>query len=496
VPTLFGMASHPRSRLLAGAVLAAVFALTAGAADAPARGSAAPANNGTPTITGLAVEGQTITGHNGSWFCDPACVPSGPEDRGGYEFQWQRCNAAGTQCSNIEDEDEQNYVVAAADRGSTLRVAVTATNYDCNAHGVDCRYSSATAFSALTAVVPGAPPAPPPPPPPPPGPDDGGPISNAIPVVAGLPQLGETLTASTGDWSGQRPMGFAYSWSRCSPGCATIAGATGTTYTVGSADVGARLTVTVTATNVLGSAFASSAPTEVVAAVPSEAPVSLAPPAIFGAAKEGSTLTAVPGSWSGSPAPDFSFGWLRCERSSGLCLPILGADGPNYVLRAEDGGRELRAVVTASNTAGTATATSPPSGVVAPAGLLRMLDGTESVPASTVTFPDRLVIERARFRFAGTRTLVVNLHVADTRGYVVRGALVSIRPARAGETSSPRPAATSASGDATLRFAVSPAKLARGGSLVVVLRAAKPGDSASGSVAARVRVALRLISRR
>jgi hypothetical protein len=496
VPTLFGMASCARSRLLAGAVSAVLIALTAGAADAPARGSAAPANNGTPTITGIAVEGQTITGHNGSWFCDPACVPSGPENRGGYEFQWQRCDAAGAQCANIEDADEQNYDVVAADRGSTLRVAVTATNYDCNAHGVDCRYSSATAFSAVTSAVPGAPPAPPPPPPPPPGPDAGAPISNALPVVAGVTQVGQTLTASRGDWSGQGPMDFAYRWNRCADECATIVGVTGTSYTTGLVDLGARLTVTVTATNVFGSAVASSAPTEVVTPVPSDAPVSLAPPAVFGTAKEGSTLTAVPGSWTGSPAPDFSFGWLRCERTSGLCLPILGADGPNYVLRAEDGGRELRAVVTASNTAGTATATSPPTAVVAPAGLLRMLDGTESVPASAVMFPDRLVIERARFRSTGARTVLASVHVADTRGYVVRGAIVSIRPARAGLTSSPRPAATSSSGDATLRFTVSPAKLARGGSLVVIVQATKRGDKAAQSVAARLRVTLRLASGR
>jgi hypothetical protein len=224
--------------------------------------------------------------------------------------------------------------------------------------------------------------------------------------------------------------------------------------------------------------------------------VLLAPPAIYGTAKEGSTLTAVPGSWSGSPTPDFSFGWLRCERNNGLCLPILGAEGPNYVLRAEDGGRELRVVVTASNTVGTATATSPPSGVVSPSGLLRMLEGTESVPASGVISPDRLVIRRARFRFAGARTVVARLRVGDTRGYVVRGALVSIRPARAGEASMTRQVATSVSGDATLRFMVSAARLARGGSLVVIVQATKRGDKAAQSVAARVRVTLRLASQR
>jgi hypothetical protein len=484
------MASHDRLRLLAGALAASVIALAGGAADAPARGSAAPANNGTPTITGIADEGQTVTGHNGSWFCDPACVPSGPENRGGYEFQWQRCDAAGAGCGNITGAAEQNYLVAAVDRGSTLRVAVTATNYDCNAINQDCRYSSATAYSAVTAVVPGVPPSPPPAPPPP-GPDDGPPVSNAVPLVAGLARDGQTLTASPGDWSGQWPIGYAYQWSRCFAACAAISGATGTSYIAGSADISATLRVTVTATNALGSSAATSPPTGVVEAVPAAAPVSMAPPAIFGTPKQGATLTAVPGSWSGSPAPAYAYGWLRCDHGSGLCLPIEWADAANYVLRAEDGGRELRVVVTASNTAGTATATSPPTAVVAPAGLLRLLDGRESVPASSVVFPDLLRLDRVRLRFAGPRTVVGSFHVSDTRGYVVRGALVSVRPARAGETTTPRPVATSAGGDAALRFTVSRAKLERGGALVLVVRATRRGDGAA-SVTARVRVALRL----
>jgi hypothetical protein len=492
LPNLVEMAPRARLRVLAAALAGGLTALAGGAADAPARGSAAPANNGTPTITGIAVEGQTVTGHNGSWFCDPACVPSGPENRGGYEFQWQRCDAAGALCADIAGAASQNYVVAAADRGSTLRVAVTATNYDCNAHGVDCRYSSATAFSAVTSAVPGAPPLPPPPPPPPPGPDDGPPISNAVPAVAGLPRHGHTLTASSGDWSGLAPIDYAYKWSRCSPSCTTVAGATGTTYAVGAADIGTTLRVTVTATNPLGSSVATSEPTQVVSAVPADAPVAMSPPAVFGTPKEGSTLTAVPGSWSASPPPAFAFGWLRCERGNGFCLPIAGADGPNYVLRAEDGGRELRAVVTASNPSGTATATSPPTGVVAPAGLLHLLDGLESVPASGVVFPDRLRLDRVRFRFLDRRTIFGSFRVSDTRGYVVRGALVSLVPVRAGEASSPRPAATSVNGDAALRLAVSPAKLARGGPLVLVVRVTRRGDTAGSSVAARVRVSLRL----
>ena len=490
MPTLFPMAARPPSRVLAATLTAGLLALVgASAGDAPARGSAGPQNNGTPTITGTAAVAETLTGHNGSWFCDP---PYRDPDTGAiwggckYDFQWQRCGPGGAGgCTNIAAGTEQDYDVDPTDAGSALRVAVTATNYDCNAIDEDCRYSSATAVSATTAVVPGGAPELPPPP------LEDPPTSNALPVVAGLPQEGQTLTASSGDWSGAQPIGYAYRWSRCSATCADLPGATGTSYAVGAADVGATLSVTVTATNSIGSATATSRPTSLVVAVPNVAPVSMTPPAVYGRAKEGETLTAVAGSWSASPPPALEFGWLRCERDSGLCLPVLGANGPNYVLRAVDAGRTLRAVVTASNSAGTATATSPATSVVDPAGVLHLLDGRDSVPVAGVVLPDRLWIDRARFRAVGARALVGTFHVSDTRGYVVRGALVSLRPARAGDASPARARATSTSGDVSLRFTVSRAKLARGGKLVLVVRAAKPGDTA---VSATVRLTLLLRS--
>ena len=483
------MAARPPARALAALLAAAVLALAGSVGDAPARSSAGPMNNGQPTITGVADLGETLTGHNGSWWCDP---PYRDPDTGAvwesckYDFQWQRCPPGGG-CTDIEGAAEQEYDVTPADAGNALRVGVTATNYDCNAHGVDCRYSSATAYSAATAVVPGAPPDPLPPPP-----TDVPPIANALPIVAGSPVQGRTLTASPGDWTGTRPMHYTYAWSRCLSSCSPIAGAREPGYVVGAADVGSALRVAVTATNVMGSATAISEPTAVVGPVPELAPVSMSAPAVFGSPKEGSTLTAVTGSWNGSPAPTFSFGWLRCERESGLCLPIEGADGANYVLRAEDAGRMLRAVVTASNAAGTATATSPPTRVVDPAGVLHLLDGRESVPASSVAFPDHLRVDSTRFTTRDGRTIRGTVHVSDSRGYVVRGAVVSIRPARKGEISNARRATTSTAGSATVSFAVGAARRSKGGNLVLVLRATRRGDDLRKSVAASVRITLPL----
>ena len=91
--------------------------------------------------------------------------------------------------------------------------------------------------------------------------------STAAPSVGGTVAEGQTLTANGGSWAGS-PSALAYSWSRCDASggnCTSIAGASGATYVVSSADVGFTLQVTVTATNTLSTAQAASTATTVVA---------------------------------------------------------------------------------------------------------------------------------------------------------------------------------------------------------------------------------------
>ena len=80
------------------------------------------------------------------------------------------------------------------------------------------------------------------------------------PVVSGLPQFGSVVSASTGRWSGS-PVSFLYQWLRCDSigqNCAPIAGATTRTYGIFAAvDIGATLSVAVTASNSFGNAAAS-----------------------------------------------------------------------------------------------------------------------------------------------------------------------------------------------------------------------------------------------
>jgi hypothetical protein len=103
-----------------------------------------------------------------------------------------------------------------------------------------------------------APEPPPPPPPPPPT----APSNTAAPSVSGTAQVGQTLTAHNGTWSGTAPISYTYQWQR--DGTTDIVGATGPTYKPVAADVEHTLDVLVTATNSAGSESAASAKTAAV----------------------------------------------------------------------------------------------------------------------------------------------------------------------------------------------------------------------------------------
>ena len=59
------------------------------------------------------------------------------------------------------------------------------------------------ATSAATAVVVPAP--------------DSPPVNSSPPVVSGVAQVGQSLSASPGSWSGTAPISYAYQWQRCAP---------------------------------------------------------------------------------------------------------------------------------------------------------------------------------------------------------------------------------------------------------------------------------------
>lgn len=195
------------------------------------------------------------------------------------------------------------------------------------------------------------------------------PSNQSPPTISGTAVVGETLTAATGSWTGTPTITFTYAWQRCDGAGASCVplGASGNTYVVAGADQGSTLRVEVTGTNGEGSASATSAPTAVVT-LPT-APVNTAEPVISGSPVEGSTLTTTTGTWTGVGTITYAYQWVRCGADGGLpdgsdCPSISGATSSSYTLTADDIDRRLRVQVTATNAAGSTTATANPTGIV------------------------------------------------------------------------------------------------------------------------------------
>ena len=111
-------------------------------------------------------------------------------------------------------------------------------------------------------------------------PGQAAPVALTPPTVSGNSTPGQTLSTTTGSWSGPTAT-FAYQWSRCDSGgaaCAAMTGETSATHAVTATDVGSTVRATVMATNKNGSAVTTSAATAVVITTPAPTPTSTATP--------------------------------------------------------------------------------------------------------------------------------------------------------------------------------------------------------------------------
>jgi RTX calcium-binding nonapeptide repeat (4 copies) len=190
------------------------------------------------------------------------------------------------------------------------------------------------------------------------------PANSAPPAVVGEPREGRSLTASTGTWTGTKPLRFSYGWLRCradgSP-CTAIAGATSATLLLGAGDIDSRVRVVVTATNVAGSRSTASKMTAAIVAAP---PVAVSVPTLAGAFQLRGLVTATPGRWQSSRPVRYFFRWTRCEPARLVCRTITRASGAGYLLRPADVGQRVRAIVRAVNSGGAAEAASAVSPVL------------------------------------------------------------------------------------------------------------------------------------
>jgi hypothetical protein len=173
-----------------------------------------------PRITGIAREGETLTGSEGEWWGTPPFS---------FTYAWGRCDVNYTRCDLITGATSRTYALTTADVGSYVYLRVTATN----------AAGSSTEYSGYTPLV-----------------RPRGPLNTAPPRVSGTAMVGEYLMASDGIWTGLQPIQFAYQWQLCNAAgaaCVDLPGRGLSLIELEPEHVGKRLRVVVTATNVDGS---------------------------------------------------------------------------------------------------------------------------------------------------------------------------------------------------------------------------------------------------
>jgi hypothetical protein len=304
------------------------------------------------------------------------------------------------------------------------------------------------------------------------------------PRITGTKEVGRNLTVSNGAWA-NKPTRFTYQWFRCdNPGktnCQPIPGATAGRYRLGPDDAGHTIYASVTACNAEGCGTDASDPVGPISAA--NAPANTAAPSIAGTPRVGQVLTAVEGTWANTPT-SYAYQWLRCDNTGNNCGAIANAVAKTYTVVAGDAASTLRVSVTAGNPKGSGTATSGQTPVVA---AVSGGGGGSAVPVSQVSLPNRLLVQQAKFRPAVLHSrapFTARFRVVDTQGRPIAGALVYILGLPYGWVRSAPEVATGADGWATLTLSPTSA-LPRRSSIVIFVRARKPGDSLLAGVSTR-----------
>lgn len=268
-----------------------------------------PSNTAAPTLLGTVGDGRLVTCTTGSWTNAPTT----------FAYEWLLAGAP------IGGETQSAYTVQPGDVGQSIACRVTASN--AAGAGAPAASASSTALPAVPEIT-------------------------TAPSITGTAQQNAVVSCGAGTWT-NAPSGYARQWRRDG---AAIPGETSTILLLTLADVGRSITCDVVATNAGG----SSAPATSGGIVPVPlAPSVLVPPSLAGAAREGSTLGCVPGTWANAPTA-YTYEWQRGG------APIPGETSATYVLAGADVGQLVRCTVAASNDGGTAAAFASPAQLVLP----------------------------------------------------------------------------------------------------------------------------------
>jgi hypothetical protein len=287
-----------------------------------------------PVLSGSPVVGQVLTSTTGTATASPAAS---------YTYQWYS-----SVYGAISGATSSTYTVQSIDSGTKISCEVTASNLygatlpTAAIFTVTAASGETTTYDYIqideTIVVGSVP------------------VNTLAPVVSGTMLVGSTLTTTTGTWTGSPT--FSYQWYDVTSGL--ISGATSNTYVLQNSNIthniycavtgSANLYYPLTDTTTVGSATADS---NTVNNVNTLVPYSLTAVTIAGSSVHANTLTATPGTWSGSPTPAITHQWY--DSVSGL---ISGATGTTYLTTVGEIGHNITCQETATNTNGAVTVTS------------------------------------------------------------------------------------------------------------------------------------------
>ena len=299
-------------------------------------------------------------------------------------------------------------------------------------------------------------------------------------------KIGTVLTGNKGSWNGTAPLTYAYQWLRCDDNglnCQKKTNATGTTYTVVSADANHTIRLDVTASNSDGKATARANATSEIPAN-AQAPVESAPPTVSGNAVVAEQLTATRGTWQGSQPISYTIHWQACNSEITSCTSN-GATGTTYTVAKSDVGKRLRVKVVATNSSGASSGLSDTTAVVKETG--GGGGGGNAVPVGDVgPAGERLIVDKVVFNPSPVTSrslpIKVTITVKDTKGRLVKGALVFIRSTPL-VTSVPTDAPTGNNG--TVTYSIQPQgdfPIKNGYSVQFFVKAYRSGDPALAGI--------------
>jgi hypothetical protein len=295
-------------------------------------------NVSAPSISGTAAQAQVLTIDSlGTWTGTPT----------GYAYRWFADGVA------IGGATSSTFTLTATQIGAVITAGVVASAPGSTSSAEAISNSLGPVVAASVAV----------------------PVNTTLPLITGPAKQGYTVSTSDGIWTNS-PDTFAYQWKRNG---SNISAATASTYVLVSADIGASITVAITATNASGasSPAVSLSIGPVTAAV---APTNDTAPSLSGSAYVGQVLTCNDGAWTADPVATFSRQWKSDA------VVISGEINPTYTVLPADFGKTITCSVTATNAGGSSspitTAGIGPIGTIAP-----LLDTTFPAPVISLAVP-------------------------------------------------------------------------------------------------------------